>query len=380
MNTLPAENYPVEEPVLDQERQRTAREYSRIRRRLGFGEMLLSLGLLLLLIFSGISSWFTGLLNLPFIARVGLYFLALMAAYELLTFPLGFYSGYTLPHRYGISVQKLKSWLADLAKSAVLGLVLGLAAIAVVYWLFQSFPDFWWLLAWLLVLAVSLLMSVIAPVLLVPLFYKMKPLTDAGLKDKLERLARKAGAAVNGVFILDFSTKVTSANAGLMGLGRTRRIVISDTLLKQYSTPEIEVITAHELGHHHNRDISRLFIIQSVLYLILFKIADIVLKATVAPLEFHGIADPATLPWLILIFGVLTTLISPLTNTYTRHVEGQADRFALRLTDNPRAFINAMTRLTNQNLAIASPAGWEEILFYDHPSYSKRVQMAREHH
>jgi STE24 endopeptidase len=335
--------------------------------------------LLLILIFSGVSGWFTGLFNWTPVAVAIIYFLTLMVAYEIITAPLSYYRGFVLSHRYGISTQTVKSWLGDVVKAGGLGLTLGVAAIAIVYWFLLTFPDFWWLLAWGLMLLVSILMTIITPVFLVPLFYKVRPLSDGELKTRLEQLARKAKAAVQGIYTLDFSSKGTAANAALMGMGHTRRIVISDTLIQQYSVPEIEVVTAHEIGHHINSDIYRLFVIQMALWLIGLKIVDIILKATAAPLGFARIGEPAALPWLLLLFGLFGTLVSPLLNSYTRHVESQADQYALGLTDNPMAFIDAMTRLTNQNLGVAYPAKWEELLLYDHPSYNKRVEMAREY-
>jgi STE24 endopeptidase len=376
MSVSVPQNRFVEKPLLDDERQKKARQYSLIRRYLGFVEMGLSLAFLLVFIFTPVSQWFTGLFTWPMVVKAIIFFLLLLVGYELLTLPLSYYSGFVLPHRYGISIQKLKAWLIDLAKGGSLGLVLGTAAVAAVYWLLVDFPDFWWLAAWGIILAVSLLMSIIAPILLVPLFYKVRPLAEVELKSRLEQLARKAGAKVNGIFVIDFSARSTTANAALMGIGRTRRIVVSDTLVQQYSTPEIEVVTAHEIGHHVNRDIFRLFIIQSVTYLILLKVVELVLKSTIAPLGFSGIADPAGLPWLMLLLAVFSVLVSPLTNSYTRHVESQADGYALKLTDNSASFIDAMTRLANQNLAVAYPPAWEELLFYDHPSYNKRVEHA----
>jgi STE24 endopeptidase len=333
--------------------------------------------LLLILVFTALSRWLTGLFNWPAIAVAVVFFLILVVAYEILTSPLSYYSGFTLPHRYGISIQNLRGWLADLAKGGAISLVFGAAAVAIGYWLLSNFPGFWWLLAWALMLIVSIILSIVAPVILVPLFYKVRPLADSELKSKLEQLAKKAGAEVHGIFTLDFSSKGTSANAALMGMGQTRRIVISDTLIQQYSLPEIEVVTAHEIGHHLHRDIYRLFVVQSAIFLIGLKIIDVILKSTVVPLGYGGLAEPAILPFLVLLFGAFSALISPLMNTFTRHVENQADSYALSLTDNPEAFTDAMTRLVNQNLGVAHPSEWEELLFYDHPSYNKRVELAR---
>ena len=365
-----------ESPVLDQARQRKAREYSR-RRRLSFLETGVSLVLLVALIFSGASQWFTGLFHWPVVAVAAVYFVVLMLGFEIITFPLSYYRGFVLSHRYGISIQTPKGWLVDLVKGGVLGLVFGSAAVAMVYWFLLNYPDFWWLAVWGLMLVITILMTIVTPVFLVPIFFKTRPLDDQDLKSRLEKMAQRARAKVKGIYTLDFSRKTTAANAALMGMGRTRRIVISDTLIRQYTAPEIEVVTAHEIGHHINRDIWRLFIIQSAVYLIGFKIVDVVLKASVSHLGFNGISDPAALPWLVLIFGAFSVLVSPLMNSYTRHVESQADGYALKLTEDPKAFVDAMTRLANQNLAVAHPSLWEEVLFHDHPSYNKRVEQAR---
>jgi STE24 endopeptidase len=370
----PSEEKQIASPTLDEAKQVKAREYSRKRRILGLIEMGLSLALLLVLIFGGVSNWFSGLLHLPSIAAAIVFFIVLILVFEVLTSPLSYYTGFVLPRRYGISIQNLGGWLLDQAKGGIISLVLGSAAVALVFWLLSSFPEFWWLFAWALMLAFSLLITVLAPVLLVPLFYKVRPLEEGEIKSRLEQLAVKAGAKVQGVFSLDFSKKVTSANAALMGMGKTRRIVISDTLIQQYSPPEIEVINAHEMGHHLHRDIYRLFVIQAVVYLIGLKITDIVIKVVQGGFPTP---DPALLPDLALILGIFGALVSPLVNSYSRHVENQADEYALTLTGDAKSFIDSMTRLVNQNLGVAYPPRWEEILFHDHPCYGKRVEHAK---
>jgi STE24 endopeptidase len=367
----------IDSPILDEGKQIQAQKYSKIRRVMGLIETGVYLILLLVLVFGGVSKWFIGLFYLPSIALSTVYFVLLILFFELLTAPLTYYNGFVLPHHYGISIQKLKSWVLDLAKSSVLILVIGSGGVTGVFWMLSIFPEFWWLIIWGLMLAFSIFITIVAPVILIPLFYKVKPLEAGELKFRLEELAIKAGAKVRGIFTLDFSTKVTTANAGLMGMGKTRRIVVSDTLIKRYSPAEIEVITAHEIGHHLHKDLYRLFIVQSAIYLVGLKIVDTILKAIAVPMGFTGMSDPAILPTMMLILGVLSVLTAPLMNSYTRHIENQADEYALTLTSNSRAFIDSMTRLVNQNLAVASPPKWEEFLFHDHPSYAKRVEHAK---
>lgn len=367
----------IEEPALDQARQEKAKEYAKLGRRLAVSELALVGILLLLLVFSGLSQRLTTLFTLPIVPAATLYLAMLMTAYGVLSAPLSYYLGFVLPHRYGLSIQKFTDWLGDQIKAKGLVLTLGAGIVAVVYWFITSFPLTWWLLSWGMVVLLSLILTNLAPIIIVPLFLKMKPLSDTDLSLRLEQLAQRAKTNVRGVYTLEMSTKGTTANAALMGLANTRRIVLSDTLLQQYSPPEIEVIAAHELGHHRHGDIPRSFVIQSAMWLIGFYIADLALKAGVITLSFNGISDIAALPLLILIMAAFSLLITPLLNTYHRHLEAAADEYALRLTDDPKSFITTMTKLTDQNLSEAQPSRWVELLMYDHPSYNKRVEHAR---
>jgi len=372
----PNEN-PVEEPDLNQLRQEKAKEYARTRRRLFFADLVVGGILLLLLVFGGLSQRLAGLLTLPVIPAVTIYFIILMVGYGLLSAPLSYYGGFVLSHRYGLSTQKFASWLGDQAKAGIISLILGAGLVAVVYWFITGFPSIWWLLSWGTVVLLSLILTNLAPIIIVPLFFKMKPLGDADLKLRLEQLAQRAQTKVQGVYVVELSSKGTTANAALMGLGNTRRIVVSDTLLQQYSPSEIEIITAHELGHHLQGDTFRLLVIHSAIWLIGFYVADLALEASAVPLGFSGISDIATLPLLMLILATFSLLIAPIVNSYSRHLEVAADEYALRLTDDPESFITTMTKLTDQNLSEAQPSRWVELLMCDHPSYTKRVEHAR---
>jgi STE24 endopeptidase len=367
----------TEEPTPDQAQQEKAKEYAGLRRHLAFSELALAGALLLLLVFSGLSQRIAASFTIPTVPAATLYLAMLMAAYGVLTAPLSYYRGSILPRRYGLSIQKFAGWIADEFKAKGLALALGAGLIAVIYWFITSFPSTWWLLGWGVVVLFGLILTNLAPVILIPIFFTMKPLSDTDLSRRLEQLAQRAKTSVRGIYTIELSGKGTMANAALMGLGNTRRIALSDTLLQQYSPPEIEIITAHELGHHHHSDIPRSFVIQSAIWLIGFYIAGLALKASATALGFNGIADVAAIPLLMLVVAAFSLLIAPLLNTYHRHLETAADEYALRLTDNPQSFIAAMTKLTDQNLAEAQPSRWVELLMYDHPPYNKRVEHAR---
>jgi STE24 endopeptidase len=369
---------PIEEPTLNPLRQEKARKYAKSRRCLAFGDLALAGILLLLLIFSGLSVRLAGLLTLPVVPAATIYFVAVMVTYGVLSAPLSYYRGFVLPHRYGLSIQKFTGWLGDEAKAGGLSLAFSAGIVAAIYWFITIFPLMWWLLGWGIVVLLSLILTTLAPIIIVPLFFKMKPLDDTDLKLRLEQLAQRAKVGVCGVYAIELSSKGTTANAALMGLGNTKRIVLSDTLLQRYSPPEIEIITAHELGHHLHSDTFRLLVIHAAIWLVGFYVADLALNASVLPLGFSGISDIAALPLLMLILATFSLLVAPVTNTYSRHLEVAADEYALRLTDNPKSFINTMTKLADQNLAEAQPSRWVEALIYDHPGYNKRVEHA--HH
>jgi len=365
------------EPVLDPERQQKAREYAKTRRYLTYADLAIAGSILLLLVFGGFSAKLTGSLDLPVVPAAVIYFIILIAAYGVLSAPLSYYRGLVLPRRYGLSNQGLTGWLSELLKAGILALALGAGIVAASYWFITIVPQVWWLLAWGFVLLVSLILSILAPVVIVPIFFNMKPLADTELKERLEQLAKRAGVEVGGIYNIEFSSKMTTANAAMMGVGRTKRIVLSDTLLDQYSASEIEVIMAHEIGHNRHRDILRLFVFQSAILLVTFYATGMIFKAIIEPLGFNTLSDVSALPLLILIFSAVSLLLSIIAAGYGRRVETEADGYALELTDDPNSFISAIAKLTDQNLAEAEPSRWVELLLYDHPSYRSRVEHAK---
>ena len=364
------------EPHLDIKRQELAKKYARLMRRLSFVELALVGALLLVLVFGGVSARMSYFLSFPQPWASAFYFVILAVSLGIIIMPLTYHQGFILPRRYGLSNQKLGAWLTDRAKASALGFLLGLAVVILLYWLLDRFPDIWWLWAGILLLLLSLLLTWLTPTLLLPIFFKLEPLDDVELKQRLMNLAKRAQAQIVGMFTMDLSSKGTTANAMLAGLGKTRSIILSDTLLQQYTSEEVEVILAHELGHHIHRDIPKLIAAQAAVVLLAFYLSGLVLRASLVPFGFQGIADVAAFPLLFLSLAAFGLIVTPLINAYSRYVEGSADEAALELTANPRAFVTAMTRLTDQNLTVADPSRWVELLFYDHPPYTKRVDLA----
>jgi STE24 endopeptidase len=189
-------------------------------------------------------------------------------------------------------------------------------------------------------------------------------------------LAERSHIKIRNVFQIRLSSKTTAGNAMLMGWGNTRRIVIGDTMLQRYTPEEIEVVMAHELGHHHHGDIVRLMVAQSALMLLGFYLMNLILDWAVPRLDMSGISDVAALPLLALVGASFALVLMPLSNAYSRHLEESADRYSLAATKNPEAFAAMLTKLTDQNLSESEPSRWSELLFYDHPPYSRRLELA----
>jgi STE24 endopeptidase len=312
--------------------------------------------------------------------QTALFGLVFGSGYALLSLPLSFYSGYLLPLRFGQSTQGVRGWAIDQVKGAVLGGSLGLAALVVVYAILRAFPESWWLWAAGLLLLFNMVMGILAPVLIYPLFYHFSPLSEehAGLAERLTRLSEQAGARVQGVYAFDMSRRTRAANAALTGLGATRRIILGDTLLREFTPDEIETILAHELGHHVHRDIPFAIAFETLTTLLGLYLTALALNWGAGAFGLQGIGDIAGLPLFLLVMGLFGLVTMPLSNAFSRWRERLADRYALEMTRKPQAFASAMTRLANQNLAQIDPEPWVEFLLYSHPALAKRIKMARE--
>jgi len=280
--------------------------------------------------------------------QVALVALALGAGHAALTLPLKMIRGFWLPRRFGLLHQPLPSWLGDQLKAAVIVGVLTLAAIEIVYALLVLTP-LWWLVAAAVFIAAEIAMTAVLPIWIVPLV---------------------------GVFVADQSRKSRTANAAVVGLGRTRRIILFDTLLSEFSPDEIEAVLAHELGHHAHGDMRRGLLVNGTLTLVTTGLAALCLELGVTLFGLAGPGDPAGLPWLALVTLALGLGQLPLTNGFSRWIERQADDFALATTDNAAAFVGAMERLAALNLAERRPSRLKEIFLYSHPALDRRIARA----
>jgi STE24 endopeptidase len=290
---------------------------------------------------------------------------------------IGYYGGYVLEHRYALSRQTPWQWLADHARSTVLAFALTLVAAQIVYALLRAWPTWWWLAAGGAFTVLLIALVHLAPLVLLPLFFRIRPLARVALSDRLRALAARAGAPLVGVFEWTLDDRTRKANAALAGLGSTRRILVSDTLLQRYSEDEIEVVLAHELAHYVHGDAWRSIAIEAVGLLLGFFVAARALDTLAPALGLRGPGDPASVILVAMALGAVTLALAPLALAASRRHERRADRFALDLTENPAAFLSAMRRLGGQNLAEEQPSTLVRWLFYSHPPLSERLAAAR---
>jgi STE24 endopeptidase len=355
--------------------------YHRLRRRAALtGTALTALGLILFLA-SGwsvmVREWAGSASGGSHPLTVLIYVGVVSACAELVHLPVAFYEGVILERRYGLSVQPTVRWWLDWAKGSALSLAFGEAGALIVTALLRAAPARWWLLATACFGVLLVVLAQLAPVLLLPLFYTFTPLRRPELTDRLTALAERCGARVLGVFEWRLGDKTRKANAALAGIGHTRRILLSDTVLADYSDDEIEVIVAHELGHHAHHDIWKSITIQIALLALGFYAADRALAVFVGPLGLGGPGDVAALPLLVLSLGAVSLVLLPVANALSRAHERRADRFALDVTGKSAAFMSAMRRLATQNLAEERPSRLVEVLFHSHPSIAARLDAAR---
>ncbi|HWC03507.1 MAG TPA: M48 family metalloprotease [Methylomirabilota bacterium] len=342
----------------------------------------LALGAMLLAWWSwgGAAAWLAGLLEASLgspLAVVAAMALAVGGSQALLTFPLDLVAGFVLPRRAGLLTQPLGGWLGDRAKALAIGGILGLLTVEVVYALLRWSPDWWWLWAGTALAAGLALLAAIVPMWLVPLFYRVTPVEDPTLRERILALAARVGVKAARVAVADFSRKGRTANAAVVGLGRTRRILVSDTLLAEFPAEEVEVVLAHELVHHARRHVAKGVLLQGGLLLAALWIADGALRTGAAALGLAGPADPAGLPFFALVVTALGLAATPLVAAWSRRLEREADRVALEVTRTPDAFVAAMERLGRLNLAERRPGRVRELLFATHPSIEARIAAGR---
>ena len=357
-----------------------ARAYNVTSRWLELGDLVVSFGLLAVLLATG---WTGSLRDLAvrmarehYALQLFYYVLFLSVISKLAGGGLDFYR-FRLEHRFHLSTERFSSWLKDEFKSWALGLAIATLLAEIVYGLIRMSPEHWWIYAWIIFVGLFIFFAQVAPVVLFPLFYTFSPLQDEELKSRLMRLGERAGTRIRGVYEWKLSEKSKKANAALTGLGNTRRIILADTLLQNYTPDEIEAVMAHELGHHVHGHILKGIAVEALITLAGFFAADQVLDYTIHRRHmFQHLADFANMPLLVLVCSLLGMVLMPAVHAFSRFAERQSDVYCWKSIRNITPFVTAMEKLNAQNLGERSPSRLTEVLFHSHPAVTRRIAAA----
>ena len=365
------------------DREAMAKEYDAIHNRLFFLQILVLALLLALYQFSGASAalanGLTARFGEPFwYVTNAVYTLVSVFGFAACMFPFSYYSGHVLEHHYGLSNESFGGWIADFIKSLLIDMILATILFSVIYALLRLLPDLWWLAAAFFYILFAVVLSTIAPVVIMPLFHKFEPLAEGELTAAVRKMMDEAGIRIVGVFKWGLAEKTSTANAAFAGFGRTKRIILGDTLLSGYSQEEILAILAHEVGHYKNRDTLRLMVTSSLLALLGFYIAHHCLSALVRFYGLSGVDNIAAAPMFIFSLFIFSLVSMPVANMHSRRREFAADAYAIQKMGSPEALVSAFEKLADQNLSNKEPAAWIEFLLHSHPSISRRIERARQ--
>ena len=334
--------------------------------------------LLIFLLTSGLSLFFKSVaenLSENFYLQLPVYWMLMFLYLFIFDSLFSFYSHYVLEHAYGLSNQALSAWVVELLKLFLLSLGFTLPLLLGLYVLIRKFPGHWWIGAWLGFSGVSYLLGQLFPILIVPLFYRYNQVENPVLRDKIFRLVQRYNLPLENVYSLNLSKTTKKANAMFAGLGRTKRLVLSDTLIQNFTNDEIESVVAHELGHFKHHDIWYHLIFSFILSFVGFAVAFYLFRRFSTRFGFEGMSDLSALTLLILIFYTFSAFLTPLNNAFSRWRESEADRFALKAV-GAGGFVPAMEKLAQLNLANPHPHPLIVWWFYTHPPTGKRIRMA----
>ncbi len=357
-----------------------AKKYYSVKYALTLAEIAYLIVLLVLFQASGLSKALVSV-----VSRIGvreylvfpLYLMASSSAYYVLNLPLNFYHSFVLERSFCLSNQKMRDWFRDQFKAAAIFYIVSLVLFEAFYYVLRHNPQAWWMVISVIWIFFSLVMAKLTPLIIIPLFFKHKPLSDQTLRQRIIDLAKKMKIGLLDVFEIDFSKKTLKANAAFVGWGKTKRVLLADTLKDKYSYDEIEVILAHEFAHYRLKHIFKLILINSLVTIVTFYL---IFKSSRYCLEISGVSslqDIAAFPLILLYFIIVGIIIQPLENYFSRCLERNADMMALKVTGLKGAFISMMDKLASQNLADRSPSPIVKIFFFDHPAIDERIKTAQ---
>jgi STE24 endopeptidase len=353
-----------------------AKRYNNIKLAVGISEGIISFILILLFVWLGYSKeveiYLSNYFSNPYVLFIA-YLFVISFVGSILSFPVSYYSGFYLEHKYNLSNQTFGKWILEGLKGLLVSLIIGIPILFAFYFFLNYFGTIWWLPFAILMFFISVVLSQIFPIIIFPIFYKITPIDNEDLKERIKHLASNAKLKVENVYKFNMSKNTKKANAAFTGLGKTKRIILGDTLLDNYSKDEIETVIAHELGHFKKKHIVKNIFIGTVSSFLTLFIIAILYESSLSWFGFKYITQVAALPLLALWSALIGLIQNPFGNILSRKFEYEADEYAVIETRNPDAFKKTLGKLTDQNLGDKEPHPFVEWFFYSHPSIKNRI-------
>lgn len=372
------------EGAIDEEKLRSSSAYTFASSRLGLWDSLFDNALLIVFLFGGLITsydrYISTLSGSPIISAL-IFFLLLTWVSTLLGIPFDLYSTFRIEARYGFNTTTSRLWIADFLKGQLIGTILMAFLVAVVFWLIQWSPGGWWLWVWGFMAFFSLFMMFISPYVIEPLFNKFEPVTADGLEAEIRAMMEKAGLKVGQVMQMDASKRSKHSNAYFTGIGKVKRIVLFDTLIKQMSHGEIVAVLAHEIGHWKKGHIWKRLLWAEIMALGGSWVSFKLLTWPGLP-GLVGLPADISLPAKMVVLGFVASLVlfplGPFSAWRSRCHEREADNFACELTGKPEDLASAMVKLSVENLSNLFPHPFYAAFYYSHPPAVERVRTLLE--
>jgi len=357
-----------------------AKRYNKIKISVSIINIIIDITFITILAFSSIARIIVAQIEIyitnPYLQFL-LFGLIIGVASSLISFWMEFYSSFIIEHRFALSNQSLFEWIKERLKALAVGLMLGIPVALVFYFLLRITGSEWWIYFSIFIFLLSIVLARIAPILIFPIFYKFKPLDTDDLKEKIYEIINKFNIQIKGIFTFNMSKDTKKANAGFTGIGKSKRIILSDTLIECFSTMEIIVIFAHEVGHYKKKHIIKNILLGGIVLFLSFYLCGNLYEWTIHKYGFINSYDIAAIPILLFYLTLFSLIIMPITNIISRKFERDADLFSIQITEDRESFISSMEKLAEMNLADKAPNKFIEFLFYSHPSIKKRIDFAK---
>jgi STE24 endopeptidase len=356
------------------------KKYNNTKLAIGISKGVISF--ILILLFVGLSysttlvDYLSGYISNSYLLFIAFVF-AVGVATSILFAPVNYYTEFYLEHKYNLSNQTFIKWIIENLKGLLVSTLIGVPILLFFFYVLNEFGSMWWLPLAAGLFIISVVLGRIAPVLILPLFYKVTPIDNNELKERIEKLAKDAGIKVENVYKFDMSKNTKKANAAFTGLGKSKRILLGDTLLENYTQDEIETVIAHEMGHYKKKHIIKNIIIGTVTSFLTLFIVAFLYENTIALFGYNSITEIAALPVLSLWAALIGLIQSPFGNILSRKFEYEADEYAVIATNKPLPYISTLEKLTEQNLADKDPHPFVEWFFYSHPSINNRINALK---